>query len=68
MSYYLVPIKTDALPDPVAMKAFVKTCGDTVGVVYIEVAGGFSLWREGSLIGTFDTIKAMYAKLDELDA
>lgn len=56
------------LPDGVAMKAFVKTSGDTVGVVYINEAGGFILWREGRHIGTFDTLKAMYHKLDLIHA
>jgi hypothetical protein len=56
------------LPDGVALKAFVKTSGDTVGIILLQEAGGFALWREGSCLGTFDTLLAVYLELDRVGA
>jgi hypothetical protein len=63
--FYLEPIRAKAeLPFGVAMQCFVKTSGDTVGVLYINDGGGFPLWREGSCLGTFDTVNDAYRELD----
>lgn len=66
--FYIEPIATKKLPEEVALGAFVKISGDTVGVVYFHEDGGIALWREGSCLGTFDNLLAVYAKLDKLNA
>lgn len=67
--FYLEPINDKAeLPSGVALKVFVKTLGDTVGVIYIQETGGFALWHEGSCLGTFDTLKDAYRELDRVEA
>jgi folate-dependent phosphoribosylglycinamide formyltransferase PurN len=66
--YYLEPIiEKRSQAHGIALKAFVKTSGDTIGVVHVMVDGGFVFWREGSCIGTFDTVKALYEKCEEVD-
>lgn len=67
-TYNLEPYDTkEPLPEGVALKAFAKTSGDTAGVVWVLEDGGFTLWRNKSCIGTFDTLKALYKKLDKID-
>lgn len=66
--FYLEAYAKDSrLPDGVALSAFVKTSGDTVGIVHIQETGGFVLMRNGSCVGTFDTLAAMYRKLDTIN-
>lgn len=65
---YLDAIKRRArqpLPGGIALEAFVMRGAEALGIVWINIAGGFTLWRDGAERGTFDTLQAMYAALDE---
>jgi hypothetical protein len=64
------PIKkpTHALPDGVALEAFVRTCGDTVGVISVMVTGGFALFRNGSCCGIFATLQDVFDELERVKA
>lgn len=65
--FYIEPIKhKEKLPIGVALQVFVKTSGDTVAVVNIMEDGGYGLWRNGSCLGTFDNINAIYKRLDRV--
>ena len=66
--FYLEPVvNNEPLPPGVALAAFAKTCGDTVGVVYVLDDGQFNLWCKGDRIGTFDSVNAIYARLLRMD-
>lgn len=66
--FYIVPYSDEAeLPKGVALKAFVKTSGDTVAVVYLMEAGGLECWRNGKLLGTFESLAQLYKKLNRMD-
>jgi len=67
---YLEPnIKNRAeLPDGCALQAFVKTSGDTLGIIYFMEDGGIAMWRFGSCLGTVDTIADAYKTFEQAEA
>lgn len=62
--FILHPFPTSGrLPEGVAITGLVEFCGDTVAAFTVLEDGGFILERQGSCIGTFDTVAAMFRKL-----
>jgi len=58
--YYLEAAPRSSSPH-VLFSVFVKTSGDTLGVVDV-LEDGFAFWRDGSCIGTFDTMKDVFKR------
>lgn len=55
-------------PKGVELQAFVKSSGDTVGILQVLRDGGFVFWRKGQQHGPFPTITKVYecaARLDD---
>lgn len=64
--FYIVPYDapiierlTDAL-NGIELKAFLKTSGDTVGMLAFQVDGSIDIWRNNKIVGVERSIAAVY--------